>query len=192
MFGFLLGAMCVAGMGVMARRRRHWRAGYGGGCGYERHGYHGYHGYHGHPGPWSGPDGPEGPPWRGRGPGGWTRGRLWRGGVYRILRVLETTPSQEKVIREELNTLFSTLGDHREEWRASRRDVAQAIRGESFDATAMGELFGRHDERLTAAREAVMEALGRIHAVLDEVQRERLADILDRGNPWHPFRGGAA
>ena len=68
------------------------------------------------------------------------------------------------------------------------------MRGESFDATVMGELFGRHDEHLTEVRKAVMEALGRIHAVLDETQRERLAELLDRGagGAWHPFRGDVA
>lgn len=182
MFGFVLGTMCVVGLGMMARRRRYHR-GYGG-CGgsyggwhrHHHHGWHGHHGdWHGHHGGWHG--GPyDAPPMYGRG-----RDRWWRGGVHLMLRRIQATPDQEKVIREALEDLMVSMQEHREEFRASRHDIAGALRGESFDAEAMGELFGRHDDRLTEVRKAVMEALGRIHAVLDDTQRERLAELLGRG-----------
>lgn len=200
MFGFVLGTMCLVGLGMMARRRRYWRSyaygygpgghyGYGHGCGHDAH--HGWHGHHGHHGP--GHHGHHGHgPWQGHGWGG-GRSRWWRGGLALALRRLQATPDQEQVIREELDTLASAFREHREEWRASRHDVAEAVRAESFDATIMGELFGRHDERLTDMRKAVMEALGRIHAVLDDTQRQRLAEMIDQGRgAWHPFRGGEA
>ncbi len=207
MFGFVLGAVCLMGLGAMARRRRYWRhygygygpgmgPGMGPGCGRSwGHGPMG--GWGGHGGGWAGPTG------SGSGYGDYEarsyagaqwRGRWWRGGMAMMMRRLQLTPDQQTVVREELEQLMHTMQEHRAEWSDSRRDVAQAIRGESFDATVMGELFGRHDERLTEARKAVMEALGRIHAVLDETQRARLAEMLDRGagTAWHPFRGDAA
>lgn len=194
MFGFVLGAMCVVGLGAVARRRRYFRAygcghgpGYGPGYG---HGHGGHSSCDGHPGPWGGGwHEPDAGGWRGRGGSG-TGGRWWRGGLFAMMRRLQLTPDQQTVVREELESLRETLREHRQEWSASRRDVATALRSESFDETVMGELFGRHDERLTEVRKAVMEALGRIHAVLDESQRQRLAELLDRGaGPWHPFRG---
>ncbi len=211
MFGFVLGTACLVGLGMMARRRRRWYAraygcDYGSGCGgYDGYGRHGWHGNHGH-GPWGGFHGPEGGGWAGPrggfgggwgGPqGGWAGpqggwgSRWWRGGLFAVMRRLQLTPDQQTVVREELEQLGATLREHRQEWSASRRDVAQAVRGESFDATVMGELFGRHDERLAEARKAVMEALGKIHAVLDDTQRQRLAELIDRsGGAWHPFRG---
>jgi uncharacterized membrane protein len=207
MFGFVLGTACLVGLGIMARRRRRWygRAygcGYGSGCGdghggYEGWGRHGWHGHHGGHGPWGGGfHEPDGGGWAGpRGGYGGPQGanfgnRWWRGGLFMVMRRLQLTPDQQTVVREELERLATTLREHRQEWSASRRDVAQAVRGESFDATVMGELFGRHDERLTEARKAVMEALGKIHAVLDDTQRQRLAELIDRGaGGWHPFRG---
>lgn len=201
----------MVGLGMMAKRRRRWYAqaygGYGGcghggpGCGdgyggYGRHGFHGHHGSwgggHGHHGPWGGGwQEPDGGGWAG--PQGGPQGlgnRWWRGGLFMMMRRLQLTPDQQTVVREELERLGTTLREHRQEWGASRRDVAQAIRGESFDATIMGELFGRHDERLAEVRKAVMEALGKIHAVLDDTQRARLAELMDRGaGPWSPFRG---
>ena len=211
MFGFVLGTACLVGLGLMARRRRRWYAraygydhgcGYGSGCGggwQGRHGWYGHHGHHGH-GPWGGYHEPDGGGWagpQGGSQGGWGGpqggnfgNRWWRGGLFMVMRRLQLTPDQQTVVREELERLFTTLREHRQEWSASRRDVAQAVRGESFDATVMGELFGRHDERLGEARKAVMEALGKIHAVLDETQRQRLAELIDRGaGGWHPFRG---
>ncbi len=196
MFGFVLGAMVVVGLGAMARHRR---ARWGGGpCG----AHHGYGGRWAGPGwgygsyredPWAGggyDHGHGGPGPRRAGRGG---GRWWRGGLSLALRRLQVTPDQERVIREQLEMLRGTMAEHGAEWGASRRDVAEAIRGESFDAAAMGELFGRHDERLTEVRKAVMEALGHIHAVLDDTQRARLAEMLNRGAaPWHPFRGDMA
>jgi uncharacterized membrane protein len=199
MFGFVLGAACLVGLGVMARRRRRWYArAYG--CGYDGPGcgFHGHHGHHGSHGPWGGGGGyePEGGGWAGPRGDGWagSRGgfgsRWWRGGLFAVMRRLQLTPDQQTVVREELEQLGATLREHRQEWGQSRHDVAQAVRGESFDATVMGELFGRHDERLGEVRKAVMEALGKIHAVLDETQRQRLAELIDRGaSPFHPFRG---
>ena len=208
MFGFVLGTACLVGLGMMARRRRRWYAhAYGGGCGsgcggHARHGFHGHHGPWGggfhEPeggGEWAGPQGGYGGGWAGpqggwAGPqGGW--GNRWlRGGLFMAMRRLQLTPDQQTVVREELERLGTSLREHRQEWSTSRRDVAQAMRGESFDATVMGELFGRHDERLTEARKAVMEALGKIHAVLDETQRARLSELIERGaGGWHPFRG---
>lgn len=210
MFGFVLGAVCLVGLGMMAKRRRRWYAhayGYGGGpgCGYAgdyggHHGHHGWHAHHGHHGgpggfgghgPWArGWQAPEGGSWAGSQRGGGFGERWWRGGLFAMMRRLQLTPDQQTVVREELEQLRTALGEHRPEWGATRRDVAQAIRGESFDATVMGELFGRHDERLTEVRKAVMEAIGKIHAVLDETQRQRLAELMERGaGTWHPFRG---
>lgn len=194
MFGFVLGTVCLVGLGMMHRRRRRaWARAYG--CGYgQEYGHYGHYG-HGH-GPWGGGGWhePEGGGFAGPRGGGWARpgmgGRWWRGGVFAMMRRLQLTPDQQTVVREELEQLGASLREHRAEWSASRRDVAQAVRGESFDATVMGELFGRHDERLGEVRRAVMEALGKIHAVLDETQRERLAELIDRGaGAWHPFRG---
>lgn len=214
MFGFVLGTACLVGLGMMARRRRRWYArayGYGSGCGYGEGcgrfgghgpwggghaspwgGGHGPWGGGGHAGPWSG--GPEGP-WSGRqgGPEGGLGGRWWRGGLMMLMRRLELAPDQQTVVREQLEHLGAVLREHRQEWGQSRHDVAQAVRGESFDATVMGELFGRHDERLTEVRKAVMEALGKIHAVLDDTQRQRLAELVDRGvGPFGPYRGDVA
>jgi hypothetical protein len=97
---------------------------------------------------------------------------------------LDTTPGQEKVIQEEVETLRSRFSDLRREWKASGDDLARAMRAESFDETLMGELFARHDDRLREMRKDLVGSLARIHDALDEQQRERVAELLERGRGW--------
>lgn len=175
MFGFVLGMVCVAGMAMVWRRRRYARYGYAyGGCGSRGAYGHGYDGYD---------DG-----LLRRGPGRWRGGgggRGW-GPLSMLIGRLEASPDQERVIRGELEQLFDQARGMRGEAAASRDDVAKAMRGEAFDEEVMGESFARQDDKITELRKAFVGALARIHDVLDEHQRRRLATMLERGGP--PWR----
>jgi len=118
--------------------------------------------------------------WGGHGGGGF-RGRGPRFFLRRLFSELGTSPSQEKVIVAAAEELQSTLATMRGEFGASRNDLAQAMRGESFSAEALGELFGRHDEALRKVREVATGALARVHEVLDEKQRATLASFIEQG-----------
>lgn len=170
MFGFFIGAACLFGLGMMWRRAR-WR---------RWHGHRGWgHGYGGcarggwDDGPWAGPYGPGHRRTRGFGPMGWLLGRL------------EATPDQERVIRSEVDAFLEKGTVLERELRLSRDDIAKAVRAESFDEDVMGESFARQDDRLRELRGAFVGSLAKIHDVLDERQRKRLADLLDST----PMRG---
>lgn len=182
MFGFVIGALSLYGLikvlrwgrggacGGGWRGRRHWHAGHGG------------HGWHRHRADWQGEhdhDGREG--FRdGSGPGFWLRG---------LFRRLDTTPGQEKVLRQSAQELMTAMAPLKAEMQDSRRDIAQALRTGTVDEVAMGELFARHDEKLRAARLAFVGALANVSEALDEDQRKRLADFLDRSGGWSGFGG---
>lgn len=119
---------------------------------------------------------------RGRRRRGWGRGRL-----YHLMASLGTTPGQEKVLREELHRLRGLGLAARDEAFAGRGDLADALRGESFDRT---QFEARLDGAYAALKAAVAESLGRVHATLDARQREQLADLLGdgRGARPGPFR----
>jgi hypothetical protein len=161
MIGFVIGAACLFGLIAVARRGRHCAGGYGG---------------WGHRGGW------------GR-HGGWGPGAGFGGGprffLRRLFMELGTSPSQEKVIVSAAEELHATLSGVRGEFAASRGDVAQALRSPTFTGEALGSVFSRHDEALTKVREAVTGALARVHDVLDDKQREALANFIERGR-----RGG--
>lgn len=177
MLGILIGTACLFGLIKTLRWGRMRRFG-GGGCG----------------GGWSGRGGGWGGGYRDR----WSDGDGFRGGwggegffLRAIFERLDATPAQEKVIAAALDELRETARSLRGELRGSRADVAKAMRGESFDEVLFGEMFARHDTALEAMRKAAMGALAKVHVVLDERQRARLADLIESGpGAFRGFRGG--
>ncbi|MGF1469753.1 MAG: Spy/CpxP family protein refolding chaperone [Sandaracinaceae bacterium] len=172
MFGLFIGVASLVGlMWVLKGGRRGW----GPGCGPPRHHHHHRWGRRG----------------RGHGPGGllFGLGGPW---LAYVRRRLETTPSQDRAIREAVREFTDELRGLRREVRAYREDVATSVRGDTLDETVLGELFGRQDDRIREVRKAFVGMLGRIHAVLDDEQRRRLGAMIE-GAPLiddePPFEG---
>jgi hypothetical protein len=161
MFGILIGTLCLLGLIAVVRGRR-WRHGYGhgrGGWGYS--------------------------PYRGYGVDGMGAGPRWmlRSLFYR----LGTSPSQEKVILEAVSSLRDQSGKLRGEWQQSKSEIAQAVRGEALDETKVQGTFKRHDGLLSELRKAALDAMAKVHAVLDPDQRKALAKLVE-----HPHRHAGA
>jgi hypothetical protein len=116
-----------------------------------------------------------GPHGRGRGFGG----RFFR----RILERLDTTPGQEKVIRETLHDLREEAWGLRSEVRSTRGQIAEALRAPELDRALLDRVFAKHDEVIEKLRASVLTSADRVHATLDEQQRKRLADMIESG-PW--------
>ena len=169
MIGCIVLSAFLAVMAVKFMAHRHgcahaWGGPWGGG---HRHGR-----WHGH--------GPHGHGDRGFGRGGW---------MWVALARLDLSPAQEKVVRAEVETLKQKAKAMRDEAGQSRADIARSVRGEEFEEGALASMFIRHDDRLHGLREDLGGALGRIHTVLDPAQRERLADLIERG-PRHQHGWG--
>ncbi|HJL15612.1 MAG TPA: Spy/CpxP family protein refolding chaperone [Sandaracinaceae bacterium LLY-WYZ-13_1] len=168
MLGFLIGFASLFGLIAMLKRGR--------GCG------RGWHGHH------------HGPRRRHGGRGGWRRGgpRRWLRFLYERL---DTTPGQEKEIAAAVEGFVEQARSMKREARTSRDDVAKVLRDDGFDETTLGELFGRHDERVRDLQKAFADALGRVHQALDPEQRQRLAALIESGHGpdfGGPYRGGWA
>jgi Spy/CpxP family protein refolding chaperone len=161
MIGFLIGTLCLVGLFKLLRGGP-WRWGGRGWGGWGRR-----------RGRWGG---------EGRDEGGWDGASYFLRGLY---EQLDTTPGQEKVIREAADELRDNARKLKDEVRGSRTDVAQAVRSPSFDETRIGEVFAKHDTAIESMRKAAVGAVAKVHAVLDDKQRERLAELIESG----PFRG---
>ena len=175
MIGFLIGTACLIGLVKVVRAGR---CASGGGCGSGWHGRGwGRHGHHGR--------------WGGGGEGGWARGGWDRGGwaLRGLFERLDTTPGQEKVIKQAVDEVFAATSQGRGELEQTRRDIASALRSGVVDETAMGELFARHDEKLREIRKAFVGAIAKVNDALDEDQRKKLADLLERGLGGAGFGG---
>ena len=116
---------------------------------------------------------PGGHRWRGHGP----RAFLWR-----LLRRIDATPAQEKVFRDEAEGFWEATGGLREGLKASRQDLAMAMRDEELDEQKLAAMFRKQDEILGGLRERLSASLGRVHSTLDARQRSQLADLLERGD----------
>ena len=165
MFGFLIGFASLVGLIAVLKRGR--------GCG---RGWHGGHHHHRHG-------------WRGGHRGGGRRGWL-----RFLFQKLDTTPGQEKEIAAAVDGFVEQARELKREGKTSRDDVAKLLRTESLDEVTLGELFGRHDERLRELHKAFADALGRIHQSLDPEQRARLAELIEGGHGpgfGGPYRGWA-
>jgi len=106
--------------------------------------------------------------------------------LNRLLDRLDTTPGQEKVIREAVDTLMDDVHEARSELHATRTDIAQAIRGETLDRGAIEGVFERHDRVIDRVRQNALDSFGKVHETLDERQRRILAELIEAG----PFARG--
>jgi len=194
MFGFLIGTLSLIGLVKVLR------AGSPRMCGSQWGGHHGGHqghwnhqgGRHGGGQHWGRDGGREGH----RGPD------LDRGGADAsretgpfgliplrfLFEALDTTVGQEKVIKAAYNEVKEAMRHGEGEAEETRAQIANAIRRGTVDETEMGELYARQDEKLRTIRTALFGALAKVTDALDEDQRKKLADMLDRNDRAH--RGG--
>jgi hypothetical protein len=120
--------------------------------------------------------------------GPWARRGLGRRGLYMGLAHLDASPAQERAILAEVDQLKARLDGARSTVKGARADLAAAIRGTALDDAALGAVLGRVDAATGEARTAILDVIRSIHALLDDRQRGRLADLLDQG--WWRRGGG--
>ena len=157
-----------------------WRA-RAGGCGTVRDSGCGGHGFHGggH-GPWAHEEGPGGPDGLSGGDG--FGGGL---GVRRPLRFLAYKLQLNERQVGELARILDELKTERAQGEVDRRRTlsafADAVSGENFDESRAKEGADLRVATATRLRDAVTKALSRIHALLDNEQRGRLAYLIRTG-----------
>jgi hypothetical protein len=104
--------------------------------------------------------------------------------LRRLFRRLGTRPEQEAAIASEADALAVELRTLREDGRALRQEIAGLVGAPSLDGAALDAALSARLERLGTLRARAAAALSRLHAVLDDRQRETLAAML-RGHPGH-------
>lgn len=159
----MLLAIGLGALGVFAWRRAHRRrfgyAGFGpGGCGRGGWGRHRWH-----------------RGWRGHHGGG------RRSMIDRALEHLDASPAQERAIIAELDQLEEKLHAAGRRVRDQRGPLADAVRAAELDEGALAGVDHELEQAGVEARAAVVETVRRIHALLDDRQRERLGALLGRG-----------
>jgi len=109
--------------------------------------------------------------------------------VQHLLNRLQTSPSQSRGVTEAFETFASEMNGLRGEGKRTRVDLANALRKPAFDAVLLGELYGRHDETIEKGRKALVGLMDQLHSVLEDEQRQRLADLIEKGPQFWRHRG---
>jgi hypothetical protein len=112
-----------------------------------------------------------------------------RAALHGLLERLDTGPGQEKVIVGAVEEFVDRARDSGRELRETRRDLADAVRGDRIDEARLSDVFGRHDGALDKLRTAGVDALRKVHETLDERQRKILADVVESGHFGYGFHG---
>lgn len=126
------------------------------------------------------------------GGGGWRRGRrgLVSGILSRVFRRLDTTVGQEKVVKGAVDDVVAQLQRLRDEARATKDGMAEALRADAFDAGAFDALLSAQQDRIAEVRRSIVQGMAQIHEVLTQEQRRELADMLAARfhRPFGPYR----
>jgi Spy/CpxP family protein refolding chaperone len=100
---------------------------------------------------------------------------------HRILDRLDTTPGQEKVIREAMHDFKEEAWNLRREVRGTRTELADALRAAELDKAVIDRVFAKHDEVIEKLRASLVSTADKVHGTLDERQRKQLADMIESG-----------
>lgn len=126
--------------------------------------------------------------WRGRyGGGGHGPGRSWW--LRALFSRLDTTPGQEREIRSAIEEVQRVAREAKQGVIGSREKIAKAVAGDVFDPGAVDDASAQVDAATARVKEAFRASLERVHGILDAKQRERLAELLEKGAGRGSFYG---
>jgi Spy/CpxP family protein refolding chaperone len=101
--------------------------------------------------------------------------------LWEAFRRLDTSPGQEKALRAIIDGLRDRRREIRDDLNQARVDVARALRGDQWDESALGEAVARVEAATTQIRTTMIDALAKTHEILDDKQRNKLADLIEQG-----------
>jgi len=120
-----------------------------------------------------------------RGCGGASCGRRGRGWGRRsrlaaqmFKRRLGVRADQQALIDPAFVDAQASLQSLREAIAATKAPIADVLRADTVDESALAAIFAVHDEALARARRELVSAVKQVHAVLDGDQRKKAADWL--------------
>jgi Spy/CpxP family protein refolding chaperone len=102
--------------------------------------------------------------------------RSW--GMRRLFGRLDTSPGQEKVIRNAVLQMRDTALSVRDQARAAQPELAELIRRGNLSQEELNAWMNARLEQMHQASPGLVEAFAKVHEVLDDQQRNQLADFM--------------
>jgi Spy/CpxP family protein refolding chaperone len=123
---------------------------------------------------------------RGGGCGRHGGGRWRRHGAFHLMRELDLDRRQ----RDELKDLWFELRPAFDAMRGARRNLTdaavEALAADAFDAARVEAAIGKESQNLEALKQRVIAALGKVHALLTDEQRDKLRAVFEIDPPTAP------
>jgi len=112
----------------------------------------------------------------------------WGGGAFGVRRPLRFLAWKLELRDDQVQQLAAILDELKTERAQAEVDqrrslgmLADVIGAESFDPARAGDAARLRNESVQRLQEAVVRALGRLHALLEAEQRQRLAYLIRTG-----------
>jgi Spy/CpxP family protein refolding chaperone len=80
-----------------------------------------------------------------------------------------------------MDALQETARSLRDELSSTRADMAAILRDDNYDKAKVETLFRKQDEIFAQMRTAAAASVEKIHGVLDDKQKQDLAEMVERG-----------
>ena len=106
-------------------------------------------------------------------------------GMRHFFRRLDTSPGQEKVMRNAWSQMREAGKQMRDRAKATRPELSRLIRGEQLSQAELSAFIQTRLSEISEGSPALVDALSQVHEVLDDRQRSLLADLVEQGRgPW--------
>lgn len=97
-----------------------------------------------------------------------------------FFRKLDTSPAQERIVRNAFDAVRADAQRFARESREARRELADLLRAPDYDRERVRDWFATREQDFQRVRESVVGALGDVYDVLDDQQREKLAKMIEK------------
>ncbi len=114
--------------------------------------------------------------------------RLLRHKVERMLDVVDASDDQAREIHDIVDELTRTLFPLKDELRAGRHGMVDAVRADDLNEVELDAVFETQRDVVTRAQTALKHALQKMHATLDADQRAQLFDLFGHRATSGPYR----
>lgn len=102
-------------------------------------------------------------------------------GQRRLMRYLDASPGQERVIREAMSDVWGSARGLKDALEPGKKQLADLMEHQTLDKRDVEQWLEVQEASFAPLRERLADAATRIHEVLDTEQRKKLAKLVERG-----------
>lgn len=103
--------------------------------------------------------------------------------VYFISGELEFNEDQKSQLNDMKDEIVAKMKEHRAERENQKSEIASLVRNNEITEEKIDEIFEEHQQHMEAMKPFVKEKILEFNAMLDDDQRNKVADFIEKGGP---------